>query len=347
MDTNPRVLLVEADDGMRVSLDSIARDHNPSMQWESSRHCDDIHHALLQNRWDIIFIVVDPSPVSIATMRTQNRIEAYLQDQSVGNIMKLLQDIKEQPDAPDVVLLSEELPLLSLSRQFQAVGCREVFQQRDFIANMPETVQQIFEARCLRSYTQSKIRARGISVLFADIQGFTSWVRSNMQHYARVGYFLDTYLTAMTKAVHDHGGIVDKFIGDAVMGVFDAPDHRHARQAIECALTLRDRLSSMGVTVNIGINSGTVFEGLFGTAPFYQYTVVGDVVNVAARLQSRARHGQILVSPETYQSIQGLGFDISEVHSAPEAEPKAETYLCHVVQGHIPRDESPEERQSQ
>ena len=175
-------------------------------------------------------------------------------------------------------------------------------------------------------------------MLFAGMQDFTAWVHENLEHYERVGYFLDQCLTAITRIVHQHGGTVDKFIGDAVMAVFDTLAPQHAEQAVASALAIREAMQKLGITVNTGINSGVVFEGLFGLSSFSQYTIVGDVVNVASRLQSRARDGAILIGPDTYGHVKERHFDISSVQSAPEPQSKQEQYTCHVVHGHKPEE---------
>jgi adenylate cyclase len=135
---------------------------------------------------------------------------------------------------------------------------------------------------------------RNLSVLFSDIRGFTSFSeRLAPEQLVKV---LNTYLTPMTGAVLDSGGFLDKFIGDAVMAVFGAPvpDERHPRHALACAVKMhaeleriRPELSALGVDVEIGvgINSGDMAVGNMGSVEHFNYTVMGDAVNLASRLE--------------------------------------------------------------
>jgi class 3 adenylate cyclase len=115
----------------------------------------------------------------------------------------------------------------------------------------------------------------------------------------------------MAEVIIDHGGMVDQFVGDAVMAVFGAPDpvEDHAVRAITCALAMQARQASLNreadedgrphVTMGIGINTGRVVAGTVGGSGRLEYTVVGDAVNVAARLQSEAAAGEIVASENT------------------------------------------------
>lgn len=337
METAPKVLLIETNETMRNDLQEVAARSQPTIVWQSVEHCTVARGVISSGQWDIVFIAVDAPGVAIGDLLAAEGVRNYLRDQFVGDVVGLLEVIGELTHAPDVVLVSEGSPLRAAAyRQLRAMGCREIIDKVELSNNVQATVHQLFDARCQRLYTDSKIRTKDISVLFADMQGFTAWVHENLEHYERVGYFLDQCLTAITGIVHKHGGTVDKFIGDAVMAVFDTLAPQHAEQAVASALAIREAMQKLGVTVNTGINSGVVFEGLFGLSSFSQYTIVGDVVNVASRLQSRARNGAILIGPDTYGHVKERHFDISPEQSAPEPQSKQEQYTCHVVHGHRP-----------
>lgn len=343
METAPKILLIEADKAMRDDLQETASRSRPVITWQSIEDCAAAYSAIPGGQWDIVFIAVDAPGVAIGDLRTLEGVRNYLREQYVGDVVHLLEVIVEQSHAPDVVLVSEDFQLRAAYRQLRAMGCSEIIDKVELSNNVQATVHQLFDARCQRLYTDSKIRTKDISVLFADMQGFTAWVHENLEHYERVGYFLDQCLTAITRIVHKHGGTVDKFIGDAVMAVFDTLAPQHAEQAVASALAIREAMQKLGVTVNTGINSGVVFEGLFGLSSFSQYTIVGNVVNVASRLQSRARNGAILIGPDTYGHVKERQFDISPEQSAPEPQAKQEQYVCHVVHG--PRSAGPSLRQ--
>ena len=110
----------------------------------------------------------------------------------------------------------------------------------------------------------------------------------------------------MAEVVSSHGGVVDKFAGDAVMAVFGAPRPAtdHARRALVCAAAMQRRQLDLNETaeqtnlptsqIGIGINTGTVIAGTLGGPGRLDYTVLGDAVNIAQRLQSQAAGGEIL-----------------------------------------------------
>lgn len=148
-----------------------------------------------------------------------------------------------------------------------------------------------------------------ITVLFSDIRGYSTFAeQARPQQVAEV---VGRHLAAMAEVVHLHGGMRDKFAGDAVMAVFGAPKQiaDHAAHALRCAVAMQRRQSELnreadalglpGTDIGIGVNSGTVVAGLVGGAGRVDYTVIGDTVNVAQRLESIAVSGEILVSAAT------------------------------------------------
>ncbi len=164
------------------------------------------------------------------------------------------------------------------------------------------------------------------TVLFTDLQGFT---RITEQSDAQtLMLWLNEYMKAMSGIVLDHDGVVDKFIGDAIMAVFGVPIKRTRRDeiagdaiaAVACAVAMGKKLRSLNqqwqaqgrptVAMRVGISTGTVFAGSLGSRQRLNYTVLGDTVNVAARLESydKTLEGgicRILIGEETYHYIQG------------------------------------------
>ncbi|MBW4444972.1 MAG: response regulator [Plectolyngbya sp. WJT66-NPBG17] len=149
---------------------------------------------------------------------------------------------------------------------------------------------------------------RMITVLFSDIVGFTQL--SNTLRSRRVAELLNEYLTAMTRCVFENGGTVDKFMGDAILAIFGAPEeltpNEQVRRAIAAARQMYctlDRLNaqweSQGidrVSFRCGIHQGTAVVGMFGGEERADYTAIGPSVNIAARLQEAAAPGAILIS---------------------------------------------------
>jgi adenylate cyclase len=153
---------------------------------------------------------------------------------------------------------------------------------------------------------------RDVSVLFADIVGFTSM--SEKMTPSAVATFLNSYLSRMTDTVFRHEGTLDKYIGDAVMAVFGAPLDMpdHAERAIRCALEMNARLDEFNeerrdspkIRIRIGINSGRAVAGEIGSIAKTEYTVLGDTVNTASRLESSvAQPGTIVIGPNTYEAV--------------------------------------------
>lgn len=150
---------------------------------------------------------------------------------------------------------------------------------------------------------------RMITILFSDIIGFTQL--SNTLRSRKVSELLNEYLTEMTHAIFEHGGTVDKFMGDAILAIFGAPEeispNEQVRRAIAAArqmyrtlAILNDRWQAQGITQQVqfrcGIHQGTAVVGMFGGEERADYTAIGPSVNIAARIQEAAEPSTILVS---------------------------------------------------
>ena len=158
------------------------------------------------------------------------------------------------------------------------------------------------------------------SILFADIRGFTSI--SERLAPEQVVEILNEYFTRVTDVVFDHGGTLDKYLGDGLMAVFGAPISKgnDAANAARAAMAIqalvlelnRDSLARKWpeLRVGVGINTGVVVAGNIGSPRRLDYTVVGDTVNVAARLMAHAAGGQILVSQATANDLDS-GFNLA------------------------------------
>ena len=153
-----------------------------------------------------------------------------------------------------------------------------------------------------------------ITILFSDIVGFTQL--ANTLRSRRVAELLNEYLETMTRVVFDNGGTVDKFMGDAILAIFGAPEeltpNEQARRAIATARSMHHSLKKlnqrwldqglMGINYSLpvqfrcGIHQGTAVVGMFGSAERADYTAIGPSVNIASRLQQAAAPSQIIVS---------------------------------------------------
>jgi len=156
---------------------------------------------------------------------------------------------------------------------------------------------------------------REVTVLFADVVDFTGLAQALSPEDAVA--LLNELFTLATDVVERHGGIIDKFIGDCVMAVWGAPRARpdDALQAVVAAEELRRWVQSANaawrarwkveVRLGIGVHTGPAVAGNVGSPRRLDYTVIGDTVNVAARLEAVAMPGQILLSAETYRALGG------------------------------------------
>jgi adenylate cyclase len=155
---------------------------------------------------------------------------------------------------------------------------------------------------------------RDITVLFADIRGFTSF--SEINSPAQLVAVLNRYLAAGADAVLAHGGAVDKFLGDAVMAWFNAPVPQpdHTLCAVRAALDLRAAIHKLHselppeaqLSFGVGIHYGEAVLGWIGTEKRLEYTAIGDSVNTAKRIQENAARDQILISKEAYERVKDL-----------------------------------------
>ena len=144
---------------------------------------------------------------------------------------------------------------------------------------------------------------RYATFLFTDVRGFTSM--SEKLEPEEVTYIMNKALTAQQKAVQKHGGMVDKYIGDAMMAIFNAPldlEH-HENKAIDCALDIQKNMEDLNVemaekdlppvAIGIGINTGYAVIGNMGSEQRFDYTAIGDAVNTGARLESGTKEAGV------------------------------------------------------
>ena len=166
-----------------------------------------------------------------------------------------------------------------------------------------------------------------VTVLFSDIRGFTSL--SEKLPADEVSNILNEYFSEMEPIITKYNGVINKFIGDAIMALFGEPikDEKHPQNAVMCAYEmlkkveyLREKWLFEGkpkIEIGIGINTGEVFIGNIGTESRMEYTVIGDTVNLASRIESynKVYKTNLLVSSSTYSYISSIAdvIKISEV----------------------------------
>jgi adenylate cyclase len=168
--------------------------------------------------------------------------------------------------------------------------------------------------------------SRELSIMFTDVRGFTTI----SEHYGKdvqgLTQIMNRYMTAMTQSILDNNGTLDKYIGDAQMAFWNAPldDPQHAKNAVKTALQMMEKLdafneeiSSEGVPpfgMGLGINTGTVVVGNMGSSQRFDYTCLGDHVNLASRLEGQSKpYGvKIILGPETAEHVKDE-YDVVEL----------------------------------
>lgn len=230
-----------------------------------------------------------------AAIATQESLRATLGDATVDLAVKplrgLLESLSQQDDTPDRSGSRNEL-----LAQLQSYIPRQL-------------------ADKIKATGHIQGERRQVTVIFADVSGFTAL--SETLDPEEVASFMNECLKDLAEAVYQYEGVVDKFIGDCVMAVFGAPIalEDDAERALHAALSMRNRVELFNkrrsdrlkepLALHIGINSGTVIAGNVGSDLRMSYTVMGDTVNVASRLEGAATRGQIFVSQSTYRLAAG------------------------------------------
>ncbi len=231
------------------------------------------------------------------------------QDRMLGVLYVDRRDMLSRFEDDDLDLLSAVAAQTAVA--IENARSREQLQQEALVR---EKLGRFLPAGVVERVMAGEIKLGGVSqevtTLFADIRGFTPL--SERATPEVVVEILNEHFTIMTDAIVDYGGTLDKYIGDSVMALFGAPAC-HVEQdpinAVNAAIQMQQgmRLVNKKLTVRglpnikigIGINTGRVIVGEIGSEKQMNYTAIGDAVNLAARLESNAKPGQILVSAET------------------------------------------------
>lgn len=189
------------------------------------------------------------------------------------------------------------------------------------LAALPEQVGVMMGANLLERFRQAGLEAAGqrrnVTLLFADLTGFTGL--SQRLDTEELFVLVQQLASMLARSVYKYDGMVDKFIGDGLMAIFGAPiaQENNAEMAIRAALDMQQELVAFSrevqeryhneeMCLHLGLHTGTVIVGSMGSSLMMNYTAIGDVVNLAARLQQNADPGTILVSQAVYQFTRPL-----------------------------------------
>ncbi len=179
------------------------------------------------------------------------------------------------------------------------------------------------------------------TILFSDIKGFTTL--SERLDPQEIVAFLNVYMTAMTRIIEAEGGLVDKFIGDGIMAVFtEAGAGDHASAAVRAGVKMQRRLAQMrredplcaNLQMRVGVNTGDVVAGNIGSQTRMDYTVIGDNVNVASRIEGACKPDCVMVSAVTWARVKAEfpGGTPAEIRVKNRAE-AVSTYLIDPAAG--------------
>jgi adenylate cyclase len=203
----------------------------------------------------------------------------------------------------------------------------------------PQVASRILATSDSASSELGAPEVKEVSVLFADIVGFTTM--SERMSPSAVALLLNDYLSRMTDVVFKHEGTLDKYIGDAIMAVFGAPLDMpdHAVRAVRAALEMRERLVEFNaerkegptLRIRIGINSGKAVAGEIGSTNKREYTVLGDTVNTASRLESSVAKPMTVVIGENTQRAVCEEFELRSLGQATLKGKEREVAVFEVV----------------
>ena len=175
--------------------------------------------------------------------------------------------------------------------------------------------------------------SREVTILLADLRGFTAIAAA--QPADVVVQMLNPCLIKMSEIIFRHNGTIDKFMGDSIMVLFGAPVGREddVRRALACAVEMQMTMSTLNLAhrdrglpdlfMGIGINTGEVLAGMLGSEQYSEYTVIGDQVNLASRIESFSLRGQVLISESTYDRCKNFveTSDVMNIHVKGKPKP--------------------------
>ncbi len=262
--------------------------------------------------------------VMIQQIRSAMCVPLWREDKIIGVIQLDSVRIDNQFNQDDLELLkaigSQAAMVIEQSALNERIREEERMRNRLQRFHSPQVIEMILKGgeETIDDIMESKELIA--TILFADIVGFTRL--SETMPPREINIILNRYFSSMTDIVFSHGGTLDKYIGDGLMAVFGAPMEKEddAERAVRTALEIRRQLTAMMKTtsadkrfdIRVGLNTGRVVAGNIGSPKRMEYTVIGDPVNVASRLESIAKPNQIIIGEETFGLVKNK-FKILEI----------------------------------
>jgi len=211
-----------------------------------------------------------------------------------------------------------------LTKPFENDELRAKVREYNIKKRLKQFVSEQVLTELQKSGTALLPKRLNVSVLFTDIRGFTSL--SERLNPSELSELLNChYFSPLDNIIFRHNGTLDKHIGDSIMGIFGAPlsGGDDAGRAVQAALAIREEIAGINqnipeterrIAIGIGIATGDVMAGIFGSPRKKEYTVLGATVNLASRLENLAQANQILVCGETARIVDNL-VNLEKVHS--------------------------------
>lgn len=220
-----------------------------------------------------------------------------------------------QHDSALLSMLSDYAAIaISNSRNYETVKQTKETEKRQIRGTFERFVAPSVVEKALETPEGPQLggNRREISVLFADIRGYTAW--SENAEPEQVVETLNHYLSLAAEVIMAWEGTLDKFFGDGLMAVFNAPEDQldHIHRATDAALALMQAAEEVSaihghrLSYSVGVNVGEAVVGYIGTERAMNYTAIGDTVNLSKRLQEYAAPGQIFISDAVYKRLGGL-----------------------------------------
>jgi len=225
--------------------------------------------------------------------------------------------LADDTDDPELKRLLQEIAQEEAGHEASLRSRMRLYEQRVFLRDtLSRYVSPAMADKIMKNPESLQLggQRRHLTVLFADIKSFTSLAEK--MDPAEVVEMLNHFFTRMVDLVFEHQGTLDKFLGDGLLAFFGAPMEvpQAASQAVACAIAMQQRLRAMQVKgttpiqgMRVGVNTGEAIIGNIGSEKRMDFTIIGDAVNVAARLLEVAREQEtpIVIGEGTYREVEG------------------------------------------
>jgi adenylate cyclase len=247
--------------------------------------------------WVLIGVAVAVAGAIALALRISRpilEIDRVADEVAQGNFQARVEGVRSRDEIGDLARRMNDM----------VVGLNERFQLAKFVSGGTLTAIKRSDHEGVRLGGERRL----VTMVFCDIRGYTAFAERHDPEV--VVEVLNLYFQHLAELVTDHGGDIDKYVGDQIIAVFQG--EQMVTNAVRCALAMQHQIAELAtenpdwhLAVGIGVNTGEVIMGAMGSRERMDYTVLGDHVNLAARLCAQAGPGQILISDSSYRPIAG------------------------------------------